>query len=439
MTNSLLVRILFAGIIWISVALGISGWIIKSQFDRSALRQFDARLERQLNLLTAAIAETGGDPSSRMTNPDFSRVYSGSYWQVFNLDGDIFRSRSLWDVDLPIRQSGPTISRKDILGPDNQSLRQLTVGLVTPDNKEWTLSIAESKATLEADISAFSRALLISELSLGVALLLAATILLRTALYPLQKLRNAISRRKTGIHTKIADQFPNEIAPLVNDLNDMLSKNERLKERGRLQAANLAHALKTPATILANEITKARRGEPIDTELSSQAIENISAAADRHLSLASPSAEDVAKVGSTNIQKSACEVANALKRIFPNIAFNLSNVDDINVEMERSDVLEILGNLMENAGKWAKNNVVVTAKLLSGTVNLQIEDDGCGVPKRMRDTILKQGIRLDENKSGTGLGLAIVTDIVERYRGRIELGESSLGGLQINLQLPAGH
>lgn len=438
MTSSLTTRTVLAALLWITIALGVSGWAVSGLFEESAKRQFDARLEAQLDLLTAAIAQSQSDPAARMTNPDFFRVYSGSYWQASKNGQALFRSRSLWDAELPLMTEEDSSNGTDIVGPDDQALRLLSRSIQTTDGQAWLLSIAQSQDLLTQEISKFTRTLWTSAFLLALALLLAAVGILHTALWPLRQLRNAVLNRHVDRTQEIVGEFPSEIAPLVNDLNSLLEKNERLTRKGRIEAANLAHALKTPAAILSNEILKARRGEAIDTELSSQSVEKISAAADRHLSLVSPSPDDVAMSSTEDIVQTAEEVIRALQRVFPETEYVLKRKSSVLVRASRSDTMEVLGNLIENASKWARDTVLVRILEDQDVCRIFVEDDGSGVPTEARREILKQGVRLDEQRSGTGLGLTIVKDIVESHKGSLSLGESELGGLQVCVELPSG-
>lgn len=436
MFRSLTARAIAASLIWIAVALGAGGWVILEVFHASLARQFDARLEAQLELLSASIAASAADPAARMTDPDFQRAYSGAYWQAERADGLFHRSRSLWDSILTVSPDGAEMERRDATGPDGEGIRLLTIRQRSPDQAEWTLAVAADKASLDQEFAQFQRTLWISAAILGAALLAAAILLLRAALLPLKELRRAVLARHSEHRGELTGRFPEELAPLVEDLNSLLRRNERLREKGRLQAANLAHALKTPAAILRNEIQKLRRDGNLNVVLAEQAVENLSATADRHLSLTAAAPEDMAFSERTDVVPVAREVVRAIGRLFPDIAFELSGKDQLLLEMSRTDQFELLGNLVENAAKWARGRVRLRFAGESGAVSLIVVDDGCGVPEESRARILVQGVRLDESRKGSGLGLTIVSDIVERYRGELDLSRSELGGLRVEVKLP---
>ena len=435
MFRSLTARAIAASLIWIAVALGAGGWVILEVFHASIERQFDGRLEAQLELLSASIAKSAADPAERMTDPDFQRVYSGAYWQAESADGTLYRSRSLWDTVLPVAPNDADVDRRDAFGPDGEAIRLLSRRLRSQDRGAWTLAVAADKAALQLEFWQFQRTLLISAAILGTALLAAAFLLLRAALLPLQELRRAVLARHSEHKGKITGSFSEELAPLVEDLNSLLQRNERLREKGRLQAANLAHALKTPAAILHNEIQKVRRGEALNLPLAEQAVENLSAAADRHLSLAAAAPEDTAFAVRTDIVPVAREVVRAIGRLFPEITFEITGDEELALKLSRSDQFELLGNLVENAAKWAQSRVRLRFSSDEGFALIIVEDDGCGVPEQSRASILEQGVRLDETQSGSGLGLTIVSDIVERYKSELDLNSSELGGLKVEVRV----
>ena len=435
--KSLTLRTAIAALLWITLALGTGGWVILNVYSASAARQFDQRLEAHLDLLTAALAASPSSPEARMANPKFHRIFSGLYWQAASNKGDVYRSRSLWDSELVFELPGSDEIHIDASGPDGQSLRLLARTLEDTTNGPWTLAVAADRSELEQDYRAFQRTLLLSSAILALALLGAAILMLRAALSPLNKLRRAVADRHSNDSGHIEGRFPSEIEPLVTDLNTLLERNERLREKGRVQAANLAHALKTPAAILRNELTKAARGDQLNVVLAQEAVENVSAAADRHLSLVTAGPEDRLPGARTDIVSSAAEVIRALTRLFADKEFTLDAPDELKISLSRSEQLELLGNLLENAGKWSRSQVGVAISKASGGTAIIVDDDGPGVEPEDRARILQQGVRLDESGAGSGLGLAIVSDIVERHKGTLDLDASSRGGLAVRLWFPS--
>lgn len=438
MFKSLTARAILASFVWIAVALGVGGWAILELFRDSTTRQFDANLEAHLNLLSAAVAASADNPDVRMTLPDFRRVYSGAYWQVRSGDTVSFRSRSLWDTELPsfepVAYGSDTII--DTIGPDSQQIRMGYRLLSLPERGDVTLTVALDVSGLRAEIADFLWKLTVFTLLLGSLLLAAALFLLRAAFAPLKTLQKAVIDRHASHSRELAGNYPQELAELVEDLNSLLARNERLRDKGQVQAANLAHALKTPSAILRNELDKARRGEKINLPLADQAVENISAAADRHLSLVAAAPEDMATPSFSDPAQVAGEVVSALRRVFPEIDFTLEADTSLSMPLARSETVELLGNLIENAAKWAHDKVLIEVSAAGDRVHIRIEDDGPGVAPENRSDIVKQGVRLDTTRGGSGLGLTIVADILERHGGALDLDESPIGGLRVRLELP---
>lgn len=435
MSGSLTTRTVVASMIWIACALGAGGWTIDNVFRNSISRQFDASLKSELDLLTARIADSDADPAGQMSNPDYLRAYSGAYWQADADDGRAYRSRSLWDTELDVPAALAGDGRMTAIGPDAQSVRTMSRTVTMPDETTWELAVGRDNAPLRQEISTFRQTLFLSAAVLGLCLLAAAFLLLRSALSPLRRLHRAVRDREPGPGW-IGGPYPKEVAPLVEDLNRMIERNERLRERGRLQAANLAHALKTPTAILANELNKAGRGEPMDTALSATAVDNITAVSERHLGQLHSNAEENCEEAPVDVVPVAKDVVRAIRRLYPDKQLTLRTNNQMPVVAAKSDVIEILGNVVDNAAKWASQRVVIRLEIGPSAGAIVVEDDGTGVPECQHAQIFEQGVRLDESRSGSGLGLTIVADIVERLHGRIHVDRSLLGGLKVRVDLP---
>jgi len=434
MRHSLTARVAVGAILWITLALGFGGYAVYGIFQDSAQRQFDLRLEEELIQLTAAVAFSPQDIAARMTSPAFARSYSGLYWQAVPEDGAAFRSRSTQGWALPLVDTAD-LSTGSAEGPDGQTLRWLGTLLVGPEGTRWALTIAQDSAVLSEEASRFQQGLILSAVVLAVALVGAAILLLRTALSPLRSLRASVDRLQAADGGLPLSEFPAEVRPLVSDLNEAFEKNLRLREKGRMQAANLAHALKTPATVLNNEIDRMDAGKGLDIAVARAAIARIAASADAHLRTAG-SSELAVRQTRIDAGRVVGELRDAMTRLFPEIRFNIKTSGDLEVTMSTSDLQEIAGNLLENAGKWAAGTVAITLEGSKGALRLRIEDDGPGVPEAMRRKIVQQGVRLDETKSGSGLGLAIVEDVLEAHGGELALSASDLGGVMADVVLP---
>lgn len=433
--RSLALRAVLAALLWIALALGMGGYTILNLYFDSASRQFDARISAQLDLLAASIIRQHEvAPESQMTEPAFSRVYSGWYWQAENKNSDLLRSRSLWDLTLQLPEQTEPIMQVTVAGPDNQELRLLSRELMVGE-MTWNLAVAADWSGLNDEFAQFRRNLILSGAAIGGVLLLAAVLMMQAALRPLEHLRRAVAERHSAGAGRIDGAFPSEVEVLVEDLNTLLEKNERLREKGRIKAANLAHAIKTPAAILKNEISKAQQGDKIEFLVANQAVDRIAAETDRHLLVSVSGPDDRIPGERIDAVPVLREIVSALKRLFPEIRFEIDAPDRIEVAVDANDLQEILGNLIENAGKWAKSHIRVSVSKRKA-VRFVVADDGVGVSQDNREKIVQQGIRLDRTKTGTGLGLTIVTDIVENYDGSLELASSELGGLKVIVELP---
>ena len=439
--TSLTLRIVLMAAAWLTIALCAVGYAVLQMFEESALRQFDKRLEAELVLLTVAVSRAPDNPESRMTSPDFSRIYSGLYWQAekTRTDGvasEFFLSRSLWDHRFRHQKAESGILRGTLAGPDGQSVRALCQRIRGLDGVWWDLVVAADKAALQQELNEIRRGLLRSGLLLAVLLLAAAALLMRSALVPLWRLRSEVRELSKSDGERLPESFPSEIAPLVSDLNTLLTKNRRLRERGRIQAANLAHALKTPAAVLQNEIDRAGAGGELDLELATQSIQRIAVAADSHLSSASASAQDMPDTETHDAIPLLADLLRAMRRLFPETEFRAQAPPALPMRIAPNDQQELLGNLLENAAKWADGVVSIAIKVQGLNAVLTVCDDGPGIPADKRDAILEQGVRLDQSRSGSGLGLGIVAEILERVDGTIAFADSDLGGLKVVVTLP---
>ncbi|MEM7188131.1 MAG: sensor histidine kinase [Pseudomonadota bacterium] len=443
--RSLAVRVLTGAVIWVVLALGVGGFAVLQVFQASALRQFDQRIGDELALLSVGIARAPGNPAELMTSPSFARIYSGLYWQA-QTASDVFRSRSLWKQSLPLDDVGA----REVAGPDGQTLRLLTRRINTPDGTAWLIGVAADLSVLQKETAQFRRGLLPAAAALALALMFAALLVLRTALRPLGQLRAAVQEIQAGsakvpgraaeakdaAETKFpADAFPAEVAPLVQDLRTMLDKHARLSERGRAQAANLAHALKTPAAVLQNEIDRTAAGGEFDLTLAGDAVNRINAAAARHMSAAT-GPETLPPGQSFDAVALLREIVGAVERLYPEKKISIDAPETIPARVAPSDQQEIYGNLIENAGKWAQSRIDVSLRNDLRGIVLTVADDGPGIPEAEWSRVLRQGVRLDQQVPGSGLGLSIVDDIVARYGGEITLGTAKMGGLLVEVRIP---
>jgi signal transduction histidine kinase len=404
-------------------------------------RNFDDQLEYVLTALIVT-ADIGPDnevlfnrePASQL----FLEPYSGLYWQVSAPGQESFASRSLWDRRL---RFGPAHTDRAVHAYDSlqfpgEKLRILERDVTLPRSPvRWRFQVAQTRDGLNAQIAALRRTLVRSFALLGVGLILLAALQTFYGLWPLRKVREEIARMRAGQSNRIDRGMPDELAPMVEELNALVEHNERQAEEARRHAGNLAHALKTPLTVIMNAATANAEdlGETVIREARTMRRQ-----VDHHLARA----RAVGRRGSAHsraaVWPSLESVERAVARLYRHVRIDVTGPKTLQVHVERQDLDEMLGNLIENAAKYGGGSVFVTVGAQAGFVEFLVEDDGMGIPEEQRVRIFDRGVRLDTGKPGTGLGLAIVRDVAEIYGGTVALEESEdLGGLLVRLRLPA--
>lgn len=447
-SGSLRLRLLAGSLIWIFVALWLAGLVLTDLFRDHVSSRFEAELDAHLNQLTAAFqakSASAGRLAVPLSDPRFQRPYSGLYWQVDAGGAEtvgLLRSRSLWDSVLTVPKDTPAdgmLHRHTVSGPEGASLLMLErmIRFDGPVSASFRFIVAADVRGMSEPVTAFSRMLAISLVVLGAGLVAAAALQVWVGLAPLRRMRAALAAVREGSARRVAGTFPAEVQPLVDELNTVLAHDEERVSRARTQAGNLAHAVKTPLTVLANAASRQ------ESELASLVMEQVSDArrqVDYHL--ARTRAAAAAQVGSANtLVRPALEgLVRVLVRAHADRDLSI-DVNGVSAGLvfrgEEQDFHEMLGNLLDNACKWAQRQVRVSASRTEKRLILVIEDDGPGVPPDARDRVLSRGARADEKVPGSGLGLSIVLDLAELYGGDLKLGESSLGGLKVSLALPA--
>jgi len=446
--NSLRLRLLVGAVIWILLALAAAGAVLAVLFRAQVERRIDAELAIQLEQIAAALERPGAGNlvlTHQPSDPRFRKPYSGFYWQVDGVEGPIFRSRSLWDVELRLPRDvslDGRIHRHRIEGPEGQLLIVLERRLVLADAAgTYRVAAATDEDEVNVAAAAFTRTLVVSLGVLAIALVAAVAVQVHVGLKPLHRLRAGVAAIRQGQVRRLEGPFPTETQPLVEDLNALLQRNEEIVARGRTQAGNLAHGLKTPLTILANEVDRLAGdgASQLSAAMRSQ-IATMRQQIDYHLARARAAVSVDVPGARVPIASSVAAIHRTLARLY--IDRDLQFAIDIPLDHvfrgEQQDLEEMLGNLMDNACKWARHRIAATSQSDNGRVTITIEDDGPGLPHEQQGHALAPGARFDENVPGTGLGLAIVRDLATLYSGSIELGSSGLGGLRADLTLPAG-
>src|SRR5690242_14038708 len=439
--GSLSQRMILVAALWIGVLLAGGGYALDRVLTGVLTSYFDQSLESVLRaqILSAEI-DPYGDVMFNRTAADqrFLEPYSGLYWQISGTGHDDLPSRSLWDRTLdygdPVRHIEPFSFSSDQF--PTEKLRIIAQDVKLPGSKTWwRFQVAESRDGLNAQIAVLRRTLVRSFLLLGAGLVMMAALQTLYGLWPLRKVRLEIAKMRAGRASRITEAMPIEVAPMVDELNALIEHNERQAEEARRHAGNLAHALKTPLTVIMNAATadSADLSETVVREARTMRRQ-----VDHHLARARAVGRRGHAHSRADVWPSLESVERAVSRLYPHVRFDMDGPTDLQVHVERQDLDEMLGNLIENAAKYGGGSVFVTVRGQAGFVEFLVEDDGAGIAEDDRSRLFDRGARLDSGKPGTGLGLAIVRDVAEIYEGTVGLEESEdLGGLLVRLRLPA--
>jgi signal transduction histidine kinase len=426
---------------WILLLL-IGGGIALDRVLAGAVTQnFDDQLEYVLTAMISS-AEIGPEGEVRLNRPlgdqRFLEAQSGLYWQISAKGVEPFRSRSLWDDSLtygpPHRDTKAHFYDSDQLR--DQQLRIVERDIKLPFSKTvWRFQVAQTRGGLDTQIDTLRKTLVRSFAMLGLGLILMAALQTLYGLWPLRKLRQSIADMRSGRQSRIEQaKLPEEVAPLVDELNGLIAHNEKQAEEARRHAGNLAHALKTPLTVIMNAATA--KSEDLSDIVAREAT-TMRRQVDHHLARARAVGRRGHAHSRAEVWPSLQAVERAVGMLYPKVRIDIAGEKSASVRVERQDLDELLGNLIENAAKYGGGSVFITVVQDAGFVEFQVEDDGMGIPEADRTQIFDRGARLDTGKPGTGLGLAIVRDVAEIYGGSVSLDESEdLGGLLARLRLP---
>lgn len=441
-TGSLSQRMMLIAAGWITMLLLVGGIALDRTMTSLMTRNFDEQLGYMLTGMIGS-AEIGPDGEVFFNRPlgdqRFLEPNSGLYWQIRAKGHEDFPSRSLWDRSLRVRgdhfDGEPHVYDSDEFPGEPLRVMERTIILPGSDTR-WWFSVAASREVLDEQITRIRSILSYSFAILGLGLFTMAGLQTWYGLSPLRRVRKAIKKMRTTGANRVTDPLPLEVQPLVVELNALLDHTERQAEEARTHAGNLAHALKTPLTVVMNAATAHAPDLP-DTVIREAAV--MRRQVDHHLARARAVGRRAAGQARAGVWDSVEAVLRAVTRLYESTRFDLDGKREAAVAVERQDLDEILGNLIENAAKYGGGSVFVTvdADAASDLCEIWVEDDGLGIPEEERIRIFDRGARLDTGKPGTGLGLAIVRDVAEIYGGTVELAESEdLGGLLVKLKLP---
>lgn len=449
--GSLRLRLLAAGAASILIALALAGLGLTLLFERHVERRIVVELELNLRQLIGHLGRSDNGAlllERPLADPRFEAPLSGLYWQVTEEpDGIVLRSRSLWDsmLDLPVDplRTGE-VHRHTIAGPGGATLLILERHIALPqslDSAAIRAAVAIDRGEIHAAGRAFASELAPSLAVLAAVLIAAAWVQVRVGLRPLDAIRRRLAAIGTGTVARLGTDFPDEVQPLAAEIDSLLNSQDATIERARAHAADLAHGLKTPLTVLADDAHQLRaRGEAGVADEIAALVEDMRRHVERELARARAGVR--ARGGASQLLfPIAAQVVEVMRRTpkGKELSWHIDVPRDLAVSVDAQDLAEMLGNLVENAAQWGKTSVRLCGWSESDAIGLLVEDDGPGVPDHEIETALARGGRLDATKPGTGLGLAITSDLVETYGGLLLLCRSPLGGLRVELRLPGRH
>lgn len=459
--RSLTRRLIWLASAWIVLALVLTGWALTNQYQESALRRLGNALADTIDEVVVA-TNAAADESltvGEVRDDRTLRPLSGKYWAVAEPGADgrlriLVRSPSLAGesltipADLPGRLAaarGATISYNDPdglrgggEGPLGAPLRVAASMKQLPGRTRPVVFLAGiDRTSIDNDTRQFATFTWTALLVLGLGLVIAVFLQVRIGLRPLYALRNEIADVRKGRAARIARSYPLEIQPLAEQVNRLLDHNQETVERQRTHVGNLAHALKTPLSVMLAEAGSQQGPLP---DIVRRQTEVMKAQVDHHLRRARAAARAQMLGEVTPIEPVLDELAVMLERVFEDkgVVIDWRVPEGLAFRGERQDLQELLGNLMENACKWARRRVRVSGGATGlGQMVVVVEDDGPGLPEDQREAALKRGSRMDETTPGSGLGLSIVVELTRAYGGRVSLSDSEFGGLKVVLELPA--
>ena len=448
MSRASLQRRLFVGALaWIVVALVVTGLVLSLLFrehiERELARRLDADFLQVVSQLS--VAYDGSLTHQRqMSDPLYERVFSGRYWQIEAADeasAPLLRSRSLWEQRLRVGDSHDG-NAQPIPGPRGTPLLAVSRQITLPRySRPLRLTVAASLRSVDTAVSEFRRILMIALGLLATGLIAAAALQVTLGLQPLRRLRRELGAIRGALITRVSGEYPGEVAPLVADLNTVLADNDALIERARHQAGNLAHALKTPLSVMANEADRLERdGDRARAQRLQREVASMQRQIDWHL--ARTRIAGTRRAGrATAVEPVLARLARTLQHLYGESGriIDVACDDDpaLRFAGEAQDLEQMVGNLMENACKWSRGIIEVGARIEDRRLLISVDDDGPGLTGDQRTAAVVRGQRFDQATPGSGLGLAIVNDLALVYDGRLVLDTSALGGLSAQLVLPA--
>jgi signal transduction histidine kinase len=454
--SSLATRLFLSATAWVVVILLITGVVLSSVYRDATERAFDRRLNLYLRTLVAEVATPDEPPDHQyqsLGEPLFELPLSGWYWQIARTDSarsEGRASRSLWDKKLPkLEDQGVEVTPAGVRqgyvdGPEGQTLRMVERPVDLGADGKFLVTVAGDASEIFEETRTFDYYLAGTFVALSIGLVLTTIFQVRFGLAPLKRISEAIADIRSGRAERLEGEFPVEIAPLARETNALIDANRAIVERSRTHVGNLAHAIKTPLSVIVNE-AGAHGSDPFAQKVLEQADVMRDQVA-HHLERARIAARLTVIGTVTEVVPVIEALGRTMEKIHRDrdIAIDIEAHDPVKFRGERQDLEEMAGNLVDNACKWAESRVFIEVQMLRGgetglgpMLQIIVDDDGRGLSAAERATVSRRGQRLDESKPGSGLGLSIVVDLASLYGGSLTLGTAPIGGLRAELVLPA--
>jgi signal transduction histidine kinase len=453
--SSLALRLFLWATGWTVVILIVTGIVLSTLYRNAVERAFDRRLDVYLRTLVADVAspEEGTDkfPQS-IGEPLFDLPLSGWYWQVARLDTakpEVHSSRSLWDSNFPrLAEGGQGAAASGgyrqgySQGPEDVRLRLAERTVDLGEDGRYLVAVAGDASEIDNEMRSFDRVIGATFGALAIALLLTTALQVRFGLLPLKRISASLAAIRSGRAERLQGEFPVEIAPLARETNALIDANRAIVERARTHVGNLAHALKTPLSVLVNEAA-ARADDPLAQKVREQ-TDIMRDQVARQLERARLAARSTVVGALIDVSPVVTALARTMEKLHRerDIAIAVDVPEHARFPGEQHDLEEMIGNLVDNACKWAQSRVAVevVADRFDGDgkprVRIIVDDDGPGLSPSEREQVALRGRRLDESKPGSGLGLSIVVELAGLYGGVLTLGTAPIGGLRAELALP---
>jgi len=453
--SSLATRLFLSATAWVVVILVITGVVLSSVYRNATERAFDRRLNLYLRTLVAEVAtpdEPPDHPFQSLGEPLFELPLSGWYWQITRTDSEkteVRASRSLWDKKLPkLEEHGAELSTAGIRlgyveGPEGQTLRMVERPVDLGADGKYLVSVAGDASEIFDETRNFDYYLVGTFAALSIVLVLTTIFQVRFGLAPLKRISDSIADVRSGRAERLEGEFPVEIAPLARETNALIEANREIVERARTHVGNLAHAIKTPLSVIVNEAS----AHPSDS-FALKVLEQTDVMRDqvaRHLERARMAARLTVIGTITDVSPVIDALRRTMEKIHRDRGISIELAADQRAKFrgEQQDLEEMAGNLVDNACKWASSRVFIQVLMeraaKSGAdpmLRIIVDDDGRGLSEAERAQVSRRGQRLDESKPGSGLGLSIVVDLSALYGGSLSLGSAPVGGLRAELVLP---